>query len=435
MSFYSTRPIITRSEVANISPVVHVDVSCNHTVSLQQNLDAFARLRVSNPYTLFEFHSILDRNPFIIDEQVTGGGSITHDNYSYFSMNVDASGDRVIRQSHEYILYQPGKSKLVLLTGILFTDSSDISNLTARIGSFDGDFGIYLEVQNGIFYAVEHDSVFFRVPRSEWDDPLDGSGPSGINVDFTKANIFWWDFEWLGVGQVRCGVIYEGVFYTYYIFRHTGTQALTAPYIPMAKLPVRYEIISTGSTNEMRMMCGTVISEGGFSPLGRMFTFMDADVGKDVNDAGGATRFTPIMALTLRNTDYNRRATIKIKNIDIFNVTNNTTGSWRLVLNPTITVPITWTDYDVPKGSVARVAKTTAMPTFNTITGGTILYSGFYATRENSTFNTTTDELIASIPITTGINNVPDVVVLLANTYSTGTDPRLYFSVQWIELI
>ncbi len=402
-------------------------------ITSASNSDAFGRLRVSNPYTLFEFNSILGKQPAIIDEAITNGGTSTWvTNESYINMSVSANGDSVIRQSHEYILYQPGKSKLVYMTGVLYSDTGPTAtnNITTRIGCYDDDFGFYIQMRNNEISINRINSVLDSIPRSLWDDSLDGSGPSGETVDFSKAQIFWFDFEWLGVGQVRCGVVVRGVHIPYYTFTHVNE--LVQPYIPMAKLPLRYEIISTGSANSMRMICGTVISEGGFSPIGRTYTHGNYTTAVTIDD-GSPSTYTPISAIRVRGDFPFNRTTVKLKNIDIFNNTANTSGSWKLLLNPSYNpASIGWTGYN---STTSAVEISTTVPGVDGVTGGTILYSGFYSTRENSVINTTTDELVAAPAITVGLTGTSDVAVLVANAYTTGTDPKLYTSLTWIELI
>jgi hypothetical protein len=166
------------------------------------NPDAFGRQRVSQPYTLFEFNSILGKNPYYINEQVTGTGanSAAQLGDSFVKMTVKNNGDSVIRQSREYILYQPGKSKLIYMTGVLGMTIS-IPGVVSRIGCYDASMGVYIENAGGTLNIVEHlDGTYNIVPRSAWD--------SSINfVDFTKAQIYTFDMEWLGVGQVRCGIL------------------------------------------------------------------------------------------------------------------------------------------------------------------------------------------------------------------------------------
>jgi hypothetical protein len=92
------------------------------------------------------------------------------------------------------------------------------------------------------------DDTTRKVDQSSWNgDKLDGTGPSGLTLDLTKPQILWMDFEWLGVGNVRCGFVING-------------QVHSLSYISMCKrywknclyetaiLPVRYEITNTGAT-------------------------------------------------------------------------------------------------------------------------------------------------------------------------------------------
>ena len=84
------------------------------------------------------------------------------------------------------------------------------------------------------------------VNQADWNgDKLDGTGPSGITLDVTKTQILWMDFEWLGVGSVRCGFIIN----EQYIVCHTFNNAndITSVYMSTAILPVRYEITSTSA--------------------------------------------------------------------------------------------------------------------------------------------------------------------------------------------
>ena len=73
--------------------------------------DAFGRLRVSNPLTIFDSTNIMSKND-LFDEDLTGSGTVSYEaNNSTVSLNTTtASGDKVIRQSKRVMTYQPGKS-------------------------------------------------------------------------------------------------------------------------------------------------------------------------------------------------------------------------------------------------------------------------------------------------------------------------------------
>jgi hypothetical protein len=119
------------------------------------------------------------------------------------------------------------------------------------MGCYDGSMGYFIEFNNGNLSIVERQNgIDTSFIRSTWDDPLDGTGSSGKTVDFTKAQIFSLDQEWLGVGRVRIGFVLDGRFVLAKAFPHLNT--LTAPYYRMAKLPLRYEISQTGTAGSMR---------------------------------------------------------------------------------------------------------------------------------------------------------------------------------------
>jgi hypothetical protein len=179
------------------------------------------------------------------------------------------SGSSVIRETTKVFAYQPGKSLLVLNT---FVFAPSATNLRQRTGYFGADNGIYFQQDDGVISFVKRSFVSGSLsettePQSAWNiDKMDGTGPSGFTLDVTKAQIFWMDIEWLGVGTVRCGFVIDGKFVHCHSFHHANKIAST--YITTASLPVRYEIINKAATAgaaTMKQICSSVISEGGYS--------------------------------------------------------------------------------------------------------------------------------------------------------------------------
>ena len=78
--------------------------------------DAFGRLRVSNPFTIFDSTNVMSKNN-LFDESLTGSGTVSYTaNKSTVNLNVTtASGDKVIRQSKRVMSYQPGNHYLYLI--------------------------------------------------------------------------------------------------------------------------------------------------------------------------------------------------------------------------------------------------------------------------------------------------------------------------------
>ena len=233
-------------------------------------LDAFGRIRTSDPFTIFDSQNRYVKDPQF-DEALTGSGTATHvPNEGVVDLDITtASGDKVIRQTKRRFPYQPGKSLLVLITAVF---SAAQSNLRQRIGYFDTDNGLFLQLDDTELsfvlrsYVTGSASDARKVAKSSWNyDKFDGTGPSKLTLDITKAQVVFFDFEWLGVGSVRCGFVIDGKFHIAHIFQNANN--LSTTYMTTAILPIRVEIeakAGLASAAKLKQICSTVISEGGY---------------------------------------------------------------------------------------------------------------------------------------------------------------------------
>ena len=260
--------------------------------------DAFGRWRIAAPTTLFDSQFEYDDQPLLWEETNAGSGTGTHDSAdSTFNMAVTtASGDKVVKQTRQYFRYQPGKSQFIAMTFVLATA---IANMRQRVGYFDASNGVYLETSGttvNLCILNSGTTADQTVARSSWDDPMDGTGASGKNVDFTKAQILIIDLQWLSVGRVRVGFDIEGVLYYAHSFNHANVS--TDPYMKTANLPVRYEIENTGTAaggSTLKAICSTVISEGGLEERAA-FPFA-ADTGATTTGISVGTTLIPLISI------------------------------------------------------------------------------------------------------------------------------------------
>ena len=270
------------------------------------NVDAFGRLRISAPYTIFD-----SQNRYAIDNQfdtstATGGSTTYLPNESSVRMDVTtSSGSEVVRQTYRCMPYQPGKGLLLLATFVMNTAKT---GLRQRVG--------YFGTQNGVFLQQNDSTVSFvlrsyisgsvsdarTVNQADWNgDKLDGTGDSGYTLDLTKAQILWMDFEWLGVGSVRCGFIIDGQ----YIVCHTFENAndITSVYMTTAILPIRYEITNTAATasaSSLKQICSSVVSEGGYEQ-----TSIEHVARRTATITSISTTFVPLVSIRLASTALN----------------------------------------------------------------------------------------------------------------------------------
>src|SRR6056300_767608 len=246
--------------------------------------DAFGRLRVSNPLTIFDSKNVMSKND-LFDEDLTGSGTVTYTaNKSTVNLNVTtASGDKVIRQSKRVMSYQPGKSLLILNTFVMNTPEADLKQ---KVGTFDANNGIFFYADGTTLKIVRRtyvtgSAVDTEISQSSWNgDKLDGSGASGYTLNVDKATILFTDYEWLGMGAVRVGFVIDGKFITAHTFLNAND--LTTVYMQTANLPIRYEIETTGTISGaavLQQVCSTAIIEGGYAPEGLRQSIGTASLG------------------------------------------------------------------------------------------------------------------------------------------------------------
>lgn len=347
--------------------IYEVAMLSNRLTASGTSTDAFGRLRVSNPLTLFDsFHRYQDNGKFITSTSGTANTQY-QTNESVVDMNVNtASGDKCYRESRRVFAYQPGKSLLILDT---FVFNPQKTNLRQRVGYFNSQNGVFLENDGTGNYLVLRSYVSgsvvdTRVAQADWNiDAFDGSGqssqtahPDHGNLDLTKANIFWIDIEWLGVGDVRCGFVVDGLLYPAHIFHNDNLRTTT--YMTTAILPVRYEIENTGATasaSKLKQICSTVISEGGYSLEGKARSIsIPITTPKDLPTAG---TFTPILSVRLK--DSFKDALAILKDVEFFGVTNNTSYRYKIIVGGALT-GASWTsiaadsciEYDITASAV-----------------------------------------------------------------------------------
>ena len=268
------------------------------------SVDAFGRLRTSSALTLFDSSHRYADNGRWATSTATGGAATFSANEGLMNLAVTAdSGSRVYRETKRCFSYQPGKSLLALSS---FVMNAAKIGLRQRVGYYGSANGVYLELDGSTLSFVERSSVTgsvveTRIAQANWNgDRLDGSGESGITLDITKAQIFWADIEWLGLGTVRLGFVINGVFVHCHSFHHANL--ISSTYITTASLPLRYEIENTSGTagsSTLKQICSTVISESGYELRG-----LQVAAGIPINSPrtlGTAGTYYPVVSLRLKS--------------------------------------------------------------------------------------------------------------------------------------
>ena len=393
-------------------------------------LDAFGRLRVSTPLTLFDSSHRYRDNNLWSSLTAVGGTYAFNQNQGLMDLTVSAlSGSSVIRETTKVFAYQPGKSLLILNT---FVFAPSATNLRQRTGYFGADNGIYVQLDGGVVSFVERSlvngspSTESIVPISAWNiDKMDGNGPSGFTLDITKAQILWMDVEWLGVGTVRCGFVIDGKFVHCHSFHHANR--INSTYITTASLPLRYEITNkaaTAGSATMKQICSSVISEGGYELRGLQQAVGTAiTASKTLTSAG---TYYPVVSIRLKASRLD--AIVIVTALSLMPVSTGN-FSWRVIASGTTGGGGAWQDAGIDSAVEYKLDGTS-------ITGGRILAQGYLtanSTYGNSSITNILKEALFKFQLErNGLTNTP-YEITLAVAASTGGE-SVHASMDWEEV-
>lgn len=353
-------------------------------------LDAFGRLRVSSPNTVFDSQQEYGLDTLRVWDAAANGtyaamstaGSVTNGGNAVGPRNVDTrmtpvtvstvNGEYSVLQSRQYVRYIPGKSHLVFITGV-FAPAAGFSASFVRRTSTSGSV------------------VDTTVAQADWNlDKFDGTGKSRITLDFTKTQILVIQAQWLGVGRVTVGFDVDGQIYPAHEFLNANTIAV--PYTQTFNLPVRLEARNTSATTTVARAGYFDHANGIFlqnsktagSPPGGTLNFVCCSVQSEGGqDARGfpitANNGTTAVAVTTRRAvlsirpkatfnSLTNRAHIELADFIISAATNN--ALYEIVLGGTLGGAPAWTSVGTNSVVEYDVAGTT-------VTGGVSIISGY----------------------------------------------------------
>jgi hypothetical protein len=335
--------------------------------------------------------------------------------------------------------YQPGKSQLIYMTGAMVSQTADLTGIVTRMGYFDDNNGVFFEVSDSKLKVVVRSKtsgsvVDTAVPQEDFNGSglistsateMVINGVSGENetIDLTKNQIFCIDFEWLGTGRVRWGMIKNGAPVMFHAIDHANVQDVV--YMSTPNLPLRYQIENTGAgaATSMRCVCQSVVSDGAaFHRNTGIVRHVSLDNDHVVCDDEDEV----FVLLGFRLKADCPGATIRFINatVNILSATDNI--EWDLIWNPTIAGPIVWADQS--NSSLQTFKGVTA----NTVTNGTLVGGGYVASGKEG--GSDSERMLNELILGCAIDGTRDVIVLTARPLGTGASADVVGSVEWREL-
>jgi len=309
------------------------------------NLDAFGRLRTSSVTSLLEYKHVSDKLPLVINEVTAGTATSIFDPLNaQVVMSTSATNDYVIRQGKSRGIYQPGKSQIVESS---FSNFQLETNVIKRVGYFTSSTtapynsildGFVLESNgqtNTISFQIwQSGSTTYSASTTSWLT----TDYNVTNIDWSKSQLMFIDYQWLGVGRTRFGLVIDGevkIFTTY-----TAANTINHVYMKSANQPIRYEIRQVGSgSGTLNMICSQISMEGSLNNLNRTIGI------PAFSTQTMATADTKYPLIGFRLNPNEGGASIALSDINSINTTNPSKADYYLTLefNPTLSSPATFT--------------------------------------------------------------------------------------------
>ena len=285
------------------------------------SFDAFNRLKVSQPFTLGDYKHYYSRTDDMLTETVSGATVAHNTNEASVKLSVTSTiGSKAIHQSKMYHHYMPGKSQFILSSFVFFKHTPGIIK---RTGYFDDRDGIFFEQdKDGTLYFVIRSYTSGEVKETKISQKnWNGDRLKTWKIDLDKTQLLWIDFQWLGVGRVRCGFVHKDEYILCHSFYNSDN--LETVYMANSNLPTRCEILNHNSSTPtfMNQICSTVASEGGYTEAGNDFSYVYDITTNELTDGTEVD----LIGLKLQNTFQGKpnRTFARLSDVKVFSNGNN----------------------------------------------------------------------------------------------------------------
>ena len=392
-------------------------------------IDAFKRLRVSNPVNEFTSEFQYNLHPLFYEEITAVNGAVSH-NAPFSAADLDVTtenGSQAGVQTYEYFRYQPGKSLMIAQTFIM---PERQAGTTMQAGYFDDENGFFFEIKGTTAQLVRRTKtsgsvVDNAVAQADWNfDSMDGTGPSGVTLDFTKAQQLRIDLQWLSNGRIRMCWDVNGAVVLAHQFLIANV--LATPSTTTANLPIRWLMTNTSapaSAKTMQAICVSVATEGGDqTELGHPFTG-----GNGVTTRTVSTVPYPICSIRPNTTlnSITNRVKIRLESIEIL---TSKDVFWQLIYAPTSITNASFAAPVTHSGVQVDVAGTA-------IVGGIAIDGGYIAAASGNARASSGMPITSKLPISldkAGTNQTRGLSVVLTRVGASDAAAAAQFN--WTEI-
>lgn len=262
------RSVITGETLSGMFKNICVSEQHSLYTDIINPTSAFGDLRTIELEPQIELGFKYGINDYLFNQNVVGSGTISR-NSAKAKLEVTAANSSCELTSKRVIKYYTGQGLLVRCAGYF---STGVSGSKQFMGWGDSTDGIYIGVNDTNFVCCRlSNGTYNYVTRSNFNiDKLDGSGPSGIVLDYTKGNVYQIQIQWHGFGVIKFFVedATSGKYILYHIIQYPNQSTDLSLMNPTFPFRTFIENTSYSGTMNMNLASSTIFNEGKIKRLG-----------------------------------------------------------------------------------------------------------------------------------------------------------------------
>jgi hypothetical protein len=287
-------------------------------------ISAAGQLRTTPDTLLANYSFVHDAQFQKFSNSLRGSGSVSYDKtVQSVKLQTETSNNELTTHTSDfYHPFVPGATTLYRMA--TRCGDSGKNGVIRRWGAFDPNDGFFFEVNGNNIYVTHRYTINGvrseqKVLQTNWNnDTLDGSGdidnPSGLLLDITTNNQYWYDYSYLGGGQARWGIIYNGNRVIVHIMDMSNGLESGVQYTPpigIPNLPIcwsQYNSGSIASPSQIYALGGSVFTESDidYNLSGRFTTALAPATTIPSGSISQKYMFTLQPALRLQDGTFNR---------------------------------------------------------------------------------------------------------------------------------
>jgi len=221
----------------------------------------FGELSVAELTPIIQIYFSYNNNPQLSETTITGTGTITNSNSMVVASTGASINSSAIWNTIKTTKYQAGEGLTLRFTGVF---TAGVVGNDQLVGAFDTSDGVGFGF-NGTNFALfkRSNSSTTWVNQTAWNiDILDGTGTSGININFGDGfgNVFQVSYQYLGFGAIDFFVENPttGFFVLVHIIRFPNTSTIPSFGIPV--FPLSIQSVNTTNNTDIIVKSGSLMA-------------------------------------------------------------------------------------------------------------------------------------------------------------------------------